>query len=279
MTEEKLRLSYSKANTVRRCGQEYIWKYDEGLIPKQKAFPLKLGDIVHFLLHGYDKNELTVDDIQDYKKVFNITKEKYPDDEEDVLLDITSQASTLCSGYLDRYKQDDLKIIAGETMLEVDVGDYILVGIVDAWARPEQNKLWRLERKTAARMDANYLNGFKSGLQGAIYDFLSEALFKEKLQGTIYDLIIKTKIPKYERAYTKCNRTSIDLMLKCLDGVAKDIRNRNLYPDPSACFRYNSECPYRVLCTFDSPTARESFFTKRKEEDAEQSSETGETVE
>ena len=262
---EKLRLSFSKAKTFSRCGQEYIWKYIEKLTPKEKSFPLKLGDITHHLLHENDKGELSLEDIQDYKVVSDIALERYPDDEEDTVLSLTSQASTLCSGYLNEHAGSDIKIIPGESLLEVEMDDCTLIGIIDGWARPPDGKLFRLERKTAARIDNNYLGGLKGGLQGAIYDYITEQLFQEKLHGTIYDMLVKTKVPKFPRTFAKCDRTSIKLMQQYIKGVVKDIKAGDFYPNPDSCFRYNSTCPYRVLCTFDSPSARESFFTKRKE--------------
>ena len=193
-----------------------------------------------------------------------IVQESYPDEEEDDLLNLVSQASTLCSGYIFKHADSDLKIIPGETMLEVDMKDYILVGIVDGWARPPDNKLFRLERKTGARLDHHYLAGLRGGLQGAIYDYLTESLFQEKINGTIYDMLIKTKEPQFPRNFAKCDRTSIELMLKTLDGVVRDIGRGDFYPSTD-CFRYNSECAYRKLCAFDSPGARSAFFTRRKE--------------
>jgi hypothetical protein len=261
---EKLKISYSKANTFLRCRKEYEWKYVEGLYAKGKSYPLKLGDIVHQLLHGFDKNELTLEDIQDYEKVIDIIKASYPDEEEDDLLQLTSQASALCAGYLHEHKDSDLTIIPGETMLEIDMGDYILVGIIDGWARPPDEKLFRLERKTSSRIDNYYLAGLRGGLQGAIYDHLTESLFQEKINGTIYDMLIKTKEPKFPRNFAKCDRTSMSLMLKTLEGVVRDINRGDFYPSTD-CFRYNSECAYRKLCAFDSPGAREAFYTRRKE--------------
>ena len=264
---EKLKLSYSKSKTLLSCGREYELKYEEGLSPKEggKSYPLKLGDIVHQLLHGYDKNELGFQEIKDYNKVIPIILESYPDEEEDALLELTAQASALSAGYLHEHEGDDLKIIPGETMLEVDMGDFILVGIIDGWARPPDNKLFRLERKTAARMDNFYLGGLRSGLQGAIYDYMTEKLFQEKLHGTIYDMLIKTKTPSFPRKFATIDRIAIELMLKTLDGVFKTIKRGDFYPNVNNCFRYNSECPYRKICAFDSPSVRESFFTRRKE--------------
>lgn len=278
METEKLRLSYSKANCFMRCRQEYNWHYVEGLSPKAKSWPLKVGDIVHQLLHGYDKQEITLEFIQDYQSVINFIKKSYPDEEEDSVLELAAQSSRLCTGYINEHKDAELKTIPGETYLEYDMGNYILVGIPDGWARPSDGKLFRLERKTGSRLDQHYLSGLKGGLQAAIYDFLTEQLFQEKLHGTIYDMLIKTKEPKFPRSFATIDRVSIELMLRTMEGVYRDIMAGDYYPS-TACFRYNSECAYRVLCAFDSPGTREAHFTKRKEVDEQEESENGESNE
>ena len=268
MNDEKLRLSYSKVNCFMRCRQEYTWHYVEGLTPKAKSWPLKLGSVVHQLLHSHDKQALSLDDIQDYTKVLELIKPEYPDESEDDMIELVAQASRLCAGYLHEHKDSDLKLIPGETFLEHDMGNFVLVGIPDGWARPADGKLFRLERKTGSRIDQHYLSGLKGGLQAAIYDYLTEQLFQEQLHGTIYDMLIKTKEPKFPRSFAKCDRISISLMLRTLEGVYRDITAGDFYPS-TACFRYNSECSYRVLCAFDSPSTREAHFTKRKEEASE----------
>ena len=276
MENEKLRLSYSKTNCFMRCRQEYFWHYTEGLSPKAKSWPLKLGDITHQLLHGHDKNELDLEFIQDLNKVMGLATESYPEEEEDTLLELAMQASRLCTGYLHEHKDAELTMIPGETFLEKDMGDFTLVGIPDGWARPADGKLFRLERKTGAKIDHHYLSGLKGGLQAAIYDYLTEQLFQETLHGTIYDMLIKTKEPKFPRAFAKCDRVSIALMLRTLDGVYRDIMAGDYYPS-TACFRYNSECPYRVLCAFDSPGNRKAHFTRREEVNKPQPIEDGES--
>ena len=265
MTEEKLRLSYSKAQKFKQCRREYDFYYNEGLIPREKAWPLKLGDVVHFVLHMHDKNEIQLEQIQDYNHLLPIIQERYPDEEPDPLLQLVSEASSLCTGYLHEHTNSPWRIIPGETMLQHDMGNFVLVGIVDGWARPDDGKLFRLERKTAKKIDNNYLSGLRGGFQGAIYDFLTEKLFNEKLHGTLYDMLVKTKEPKFPRQPAMIDRTSIELALLTLEGVYRDIQRGDFYPS-TECFRYNSTCAYRVLCAHDSPSARESFFTRRKEE-------------
>jgi hypothetical protein len=223
--------------------------------------PLQVGDIVHQLHHLWITGQLTP---EHFTNLDELVQKLYPENSEELSLDVAIQAATLIRGYLEKYRDDKLNFISSEIHIETDIGSCVLVMKVDALARPADERLWRVEHKTTARMDSHYLNGLKGGLQGAIYDFGIEQEFKEKVSGTIYNLLVKTKIPDYHRAYTKCNRSAIDRMLKTVEGVVRDIHNADFYPS-SLCFLYQRECDYKKLCDYDDPMVRESFYMKRKE--------------
>jgi len=266
MSGDKLKLSHTKIQTWMHCRQKYVWIYHENLAPLTKSHALKLGDIVHQLLHFWAAKEWSLEDIQDYNKVKNLVQEVYQNDDEDYCLRCASEASTLVSGWINAYGNDPVyHLIPGETTLEHDMGQYILTGRTDAWARDESDLLWRVEYKTAARIDKNYLSGLTTGLQGSIYDYLTETLFNETLQGTMYNMLIKTKIPKFERAMTRCNRKAIDRMLEAVEGTYRSIQRGDFYKS-ARCYSYGNECPYKVLCEHDSPGARKAFFTHYKPE-------------
>lgn len=268
---EKLRLSHSRISTWQHCHLEYKYNYLDNLSPKEKKVPLQVGDIVHQLLHLWYSNKLKVEDITNLNE---FVQKVYPENSEELSLDIAIQSAGLVKGYLTKYAEDTLKFIPGETSLEWDIGCCILNGKVDAYARPQDGRLWRIEHKTTAKMDSYYLNGLKGGLQGAIYDYLSEKLFNESITGTIYNLLVKTKIPDYHRAYTKCNPRAIERMLQTVEGVAKEVQTGDFYPS-SRCFSYNSECSYKVLCEYDSEEVRNTFFVERKEVQVEENEKKG----
>lgn len=258
---EKLRLSNTRIQAWQHCHLRYKYCYIDNLVPKEKAEPLQVGDIVHQLIHKWVIGEFTPDDIANLDE---FVKTNYPEDDITQAMSVAIQAATLIQGYLKKYQDDPLQFISSEIHIEHDLGPCILVGKVDALARPEDNKLWRVEHKTTSRVDSYYLNGLKGGLQGAIYDYGIEKLFKEPVSGTIYNLLVKTKIPDYHRAYTKCNRAAIDRMLQTVEGVCRDIQRGDFYPS-SNCFSYQRECDYLHLCNYDSPEVREVFYQKRKE--------------
>jgi len=260
-TDNILHLSHSKIKTFLHCRQKYIWEYQELLAPKETSKALQVGDIVHQLLHLYYTKELTLDKVD---KLSELIKTIYPDNSEELTQEVVQQSALLLQGYLQRWKDDSLNVISSEIWAEVDLGDNVtLSGRIDALSRSETDKLWRVEHKTAARVDSAYLSGLKGGLQGAIYDFLIEQMFQENIEGTIYNLLVKTTIPKYERSYAKAQSSSRKMMLHTIEGVIRDIRRGDFYPSFD-CFLYNSVCPFKPLCDYDTQEVRNVFYKPRE---------------
>lgn len=256
-----LRLNQSRIKAFLSCRLMYQLRYVENLVPKMSsAKPLQVGDFVHRLIHKWIKGELRSADIlalpDDLQKVY-----KYNEEIDSV--ENAYEVARLISGYVDKYQDDNLDWIPGETIMELALAESItLCGRTDAWVRTKDGRLWRGEHKTTAKMDSHYLNGLRGGLQGAVYDMLSENLFKERLAGTVYNLLVKTKVPQFHRAYTKINRPAIKRALQTIYGVARDIRAGDFYPS-SNCFSYARECEYRAICEVDSRETRQSFYEQR----------------
>ena len=258
---EHIRLSHSKIKTFLNCRQRYKWEYEECLTPIETSKALQVGDIVHRLLHLYHIKELSMDKIAELP---NLIKSLHPENSEELTEEIVQQSAILMSGYLAKWKDDTLNVISSETWIEVEFPEqnFSLSGRIDALARSEIGRLWRLEHKTAARSDSAYLSGLKGSLQGAIYDYLTEQTFKETVEGTIYNLLVKTQIPKFERSYTKTSTGLKKRMLDTVYGVVRDIRRNDYYPSCN-CFDFNRACDFSVLCDHDSPETRQAFFKHR----------------
>lgn len=263
MTQEKLRLSYSKINTWQTCHLKYKYCYIDRLVRKEeKSYPLQVGDVVHRLMHLWYTGELTARVVTNLEK---LVQKLYPGNEDPTTLSVAADAAALMKGYLDKFSQNDpIKFISTEVHLQVELPNYFLYGIIDALGRPEDKRLWRVEHKTTSRMDSFYLNGLKGGLQGAIYDYLIEQVMKEEVKGTIYNILVKTKIPQYERVYTNKNRAAVKRMLETVDGVYREIARAEYFPS-SRCFSYNTDCDYKLLCDNDNEVTRQSFYKTREE--------------
>lgn len=261
--KEKIKFSASKVQTFLHCRKRYWWIYHELLVPKTTAMPLQIGVIVHRLLHAYYSKKLTAEMINDLPRYIAST---FKENTEDLSDEVGAEAARLFMGYLNRWSKDNLNVIASEVWVEAEMPNFILRGRVDAIARTENDKLWRFEHKTAARMDSAYLNGLKGGIQGTIYDFLVEYLFKEQVQGTIYNILVKTKIPAYERSFARSDTGMRARVFDTLEGIVRSVERGDFYPS-SQCFQYNSICAYKPLCDFDSTEVREAFYVPKPPED------------
>ena len=257
----KLRLSASRCNTYARCPKKYYWTYVQHLQPKDAGtYPLRLGVLVHRLLHQQNIGKINLEALGEYDRV---VKKLFPEilsDQEAVSL--AKDAVSLFSGYVKEYADDPIEVVSSEIHLELDRGPYILYARVDQLGRTKDKKLWRVEHKTAARVDNAYLRGLKRGIQAGIADILLGEVITEKVYGTIYNLLVKTKIPAYYRSpvLTEKNLRGMTESMLChtYTGV-----NEERFGCSMNCFTYNRECEYLTLCKYDSPQIRESFFKER----------------
>lgn len=259
---EKLKLSYSKINTFLGCRKKYDWIYNEKLVPKDKAFALKLGIVVHRMLHLWQINKLTKEHVDNL--ALDIAK-TYPDMPIDEINVLAHDSLNLVRGYVEKYEESDpLTVVSSEMILELEKDDYILYTRLDGLVRSQDDRLWRWEHKTAKQTSSAYLAGLKGGLQAGVAYLVVANTIPEKVSGTIYNLLVKTKIPQYYRNFVTAEQLLINRTQECISGVVKDIKEGNFYPS-LACYTYNSECPYLKLCQHDTPMTREAFFVKREE--------------
>lgn len=257
---EKLILRSSKVNTFLRCRKRYYWEYVENLSPKDVSMPLQIGSVVHHLLHKFYSGELTPEMISNLQEYVHSIYPESPDMGETV----ATEAAILVGGYIHRWKDDNIKVISSEVIVEVDMGEYIMKGRVDGIARSiDDSRLWRLEHKTSKRMDSSYLSGLKGGLQGSMYDFLLENLFKEPIAGTIYNILVKTKVPQYDRAFSPRDMGMRKRMFETLENVAKDIKSGNFYPSCN-CFDYGRPCEFKPLCDNEDEATKKAFYIQRE---------------
>ena len=257
----KVRLSTSRINTYLHCPKAYWWQYHQNLTWKVKTKALQVGDIVHILLAKDALGQLTAEFIQDFSASVQTL---YPDNTAEESSIVALEALTLYSGYKKKYENDPLRIDSVEVHLELDMGEFLLYTRLDTLVRTEDNRLWRGEYKTTARLDSAYLSGLKDGLQAGISYLVEREVLPEKITGTVYSLLVKTKIPQYERTIILAEKGLIQRTLQCVNGVWDGIKNERFYPSMQ-CHYFNRECDFLPLCKNDSERTREAFYSPRTE--------------
>jgi hypothetical protein len=261
MNEEKLRLSTSRINNYLHCPKKYWWTYHEQLVPTKRASALQVGALVHLLLQKDVEGNLDLDFVNN---LVAEVKSEYPGNTPEEDISIAHEALNLYQGYKQKFQDDPYKVESSETHLELDMGDYTLYTRLDTLVRDSSSRLWRGEYKTTARIDSAYLSGLKSGLQAGISYIVSSAVLPEKLSGTVYSLLVKTKVPQYERVLVLAEKSLVTRTTECIKGVADGILSKRFYPSMQ-CHFYNRECEYLPLCKNDTQNTREAFYTHREE--------------
>lgn len=269
-----LRLSYSGASVWRACPMKWFFSYIHELTGKTTPGPMQVGKVVHDILFGLYTGKIKTEEIANMNE---IVEKMYPDLSPAAALEIAFEASRLVTGYWRKYENDPIQMLSPEMQLEVLREEpvtgkkYRIFCIVDGVGRTQDKRLWRLEHKTAAKMDSYYLQGLRGGLQGGIYHWALNQSMPEPVVGTIYNLLVKTKVPQFERMPVLMQNKLAERSLSTFDAVARQIWEGDIFQDAGSCFQFNGECWFLPLCNvwkgqWDQQALRvkEAFFVKRQ---------------
>lgn len=263
MTNNKIRLSYSKAMIFLSCKFKYNLIYNEGIRLKGKSFALKLGDVVHQMLQEINTGKFIIDHSIEKLNLVELSEKYLKDTSEDSRLAVY-EAYNLIKGYQEKYQNSNYKVVSAEVIMEANFGICNLYTRLDGITKID-NDYWRHEYKTAGKVDNEYLKGLKKGLQTGIAHLILNEVTKVKFRGSIFDLIIKTKIPKYERNPIIIPINLLKRTEKTVIGIITDIKAGNFYPS-GQCFR----CDFEPLCTATSNEQYNdilnNFYTKKEDE-------------
>jgi hypothetical protein len=257
----KLRLSTSRVKTYLHCPKAYWWQYKEDVVLQKRSKALQVGDFTHIFLQKDAEGTLTKEYVN---QLADEVQKAYPDNTIEESTDIAYDAFTYYLGHKEKFKDSAFKIESTEVHLECEMKGFTLYTRLDTLLRDQESRLWRGEYKTTARIDSAYLSGLKSGLQAGISYLVMQEVMPEPITGTIYDLIVKTKVPQYERAMILAERSLIQRTTDCLNGVADGILSERFYPSME-CHYFNRECDFLPLCKHDSIATREAFYERRTE--------------
>ena len=182
-------LSYSQIKDFRVCTQKHYYKYRLGLRPREKDYPLAMGDVMHGLTEARAKGEDWVKKLKEFEKKYARMFV------EEIDGNLIGDAKKIMKGYERRWKNEPLEYL----LIEEFIGPITLVanpriGFVfksDGVVRDSEKLLWNLERKTRKKFkDPGYM---LKDLQSALYCWALREL-DYPVQGTLWDEI-RTKVP------------------------------------------------------------------------------------
>lgn len=198
-TPAKNLLTYSALNTFRNCPRKYKHRYVDYLRPRQRPEALSLGSVIHgaielWYLSSTDANRLW--------RVLDYIDEQFPDRVgDDVEKAHWHLARAMITSYAARYADEDFLVVELEKSFtgpirNPDTGrpsqTFMIAGKADAIVR-RRDGLYLMEHKTAASIDANYLEKLWTDTQIALYCFYLRQL-GYPIVGVLYNVLLKCRL-------------------------------------------------------------------------------------
>jgi hypothetical protein len=188
--------TYSMWSLFRNCRKACEYRYEIGLVPREKDPNLSFGSLIHECLqtwHGTRDLAAVIDFIDRA-----CTSRR---DDDNVRRD-WHLARAIMTGYATRYPQEEFEIVALEKTFEGAIinpatgassRSFVLAGKVDGIVRIGGDH-YILEHKTAATIDADYLERLWTDFQIAIYSYYVEQALGIPITGVIYNVLGKARL-------------------------------------------------------------------------------------
>lgn len=268
-------ITNSSSNTWGLCEQKYCWKYEYGLRPQSKSFPMVVGSMFHegidYLLdNGMDEQSL------DHAKHNILSIDNWEEDDTDALL----YARFMLNRYHERYEMDGdpwVEVVSTEETMGIPLdNDWWLFGKVDGLVRDKDGDLWLLEHKTTYSVDDDFLEKVKLDGQITRYMLMVREVFGEAPDGVIYNVICRPRkyqrkgestsdylernIEEYrtrpkefiDRQWAYRDTSELNDEITNLNRITEEIdeaSNRDFWTrNTGVCYMRQRKCPYTDLC-------------------------------
>lgn len=192
-------LTYSALNTFRNCPRKYKHRYIDCLRPREKPDALSFGHVIHGAIELWYQR---VDDANRLWTVLDFVDQQFPerigDDRQKATWHL---ARAMITGYAARYDSEDFEIVEIEKPFTGEIRNpdtgrlsqtFVMAGKADAIVR-RPDGMYLLEHKTAATIDASYLDKLWTDTQIALYSFYLRQL-GYPIVGVIYNVLLKTRL-------------------------------------------------------------------------------------
>lgn len=188
--------TYSMWSLFRNCRKACEYRFELGLTPREKDPNLTFGSLIHDALqtwHG-TRDLTAVLDLIDRACAARASDEGVRRD--------WHLARAMMTGYAGRYPTEDFTVVALEKTFEGPITNpatgaasrsFVLAGKVDGIVRIGDDH-YILEHKTAATIDADYLERLWTDFQIAIYSHYVEQSLGIPITGVIYNVLGKARL-------------------------------------------------------------------------------------
>jgi hypothetical protein len=193
---DRMTTTYSMWNLFRNCRKAAHWRYVLELVPLEKDRHLSFGSLIHECLELWHRT-------RDLAAALDVIDRAFPNraQEEDQRR-VWHLATAMMRGYAARYAQEDFEVVALEKsfegeILNPDTGaasrSFTLAGKVDGIVRIGDEH-FLIEHKTAAGIDAGYLERLWTDFQITVYAYYVEKTLGIHIAGVLYNVLVKARL-------------------------------------------------------------------------------------
>lgn len=260
---DKQLLTYSALNTFRNCPRKYKHRYLDNLRPRERAEALSFGSVIHTAIELWYRSGTAESRFSDVNAYIDDAFENRVT--EPHLLANWHLARAMFAGYAKRYAEEDFEVVEIEKEFEGEIRNpdtgrqsqtFRIAGKVDAIVRCHDG-MYLLEHKTAATVDANYLDKLWTDTQIALYcHYLREHGYP--IVGVIYNVLLKSRL-KQGRGETQSEYESRRAELAAKNKSGKSTAKRQM-PET------NEEFQARLTEWYSRPEAFHREFIYLSEE-------------
>lgn len=191
--------TYSMWAAFRNCRKKCWWRYVQELVPLEQPEALTFGALIHRCLEVWHTTS-NIETVTDY---INQQVNRNGEDWEHRFWHL---ATAMMTGYARTYPQEEWTPVVLEQTFRGPI-----VNPVSGWSSHKtemQGKIdgiviwdgehWLLEHKTAARIDAGYIERIWADFQVFLYAHYARVCFGYDIKGVVYNVLQKVKLKQRE---------------------------------------------------------------------------------
>jgi hypothetical protein len=188
--------TYSMWNLFRNCRKAAHWRYILELVPLERDKHLSFGSLMHECLEVWHRSR----DLAASLEVIDRACLNRAQDEEQRR--VWHLATAMMRGYAARYATEEFEVVELEKSFEGEIinpdtgatsRSFVLAGKVDGIVRIGDEH-FLLEHKTAAGVDAGYLERLWTDFQITVYAYYVEKALGIRVAGVLYNILVKARL-------------------------------------------------------------------------------------
>jgi hypothetical protein len=193
---ERMKTTYSMWNLFRNCRKAAQWRYVLELVPLEKDRYLSYGSLIHECLEVWHR-------ARDLAAALDVIDRACPNRaHQEEQRRVWHLATAMMRGYAARYAQEEFEVVALEKdfvgeIVNPDTGaasrSFTLAGKVDGIVRIGDEH-FLFEHKTAAGVDAGYLERLWTDFQITVYAYYVEKALGIRIAGVLYNILVKARL-------------------------------------------------------------------------------------